>query len=119
MLNWLKDKQFKVKGQVIFAWAQNKKYDFLLNDYNLIIELDGRQHFKQVSNWISPEKNKTNDELKNKLANDNGYTVIRICQEIVWNDLENWEIILYQTINDMSIFNTTSIIKIGSIYNMS
>jgi very-short-patch-repair endonuclease len=79
---------------------------------NIIIELDGKQHFEQVSNWQSPEENKINDSLKNKLANDNGYRMIRICQEIVLNDLEDWEI---QLINSITTENT--LINIGSVYS--
>ena len=70
------------------------------------------QHFKQISNWQTPEENQINDSLKNKLANDNGYRMIRICQEIVLNDLEDWG---YQLIN--AIKNNETIIRIGNIYN--
>lgn len=41
-------------------------YDFLLVDYNTIIELDGNLH------------NKKRDKLKDKIANENGYLVKRI-----------------------------------------
>ena len=30
-------------------------FDFCIPEHNIIIELDGRQHFIQVSNWTSPE----------------------------------------------------------------
>lgn len=116
LLNWLKQKQLKIKGQVIFDWAKNKKYDFLLEDYNLIIELDGRQHFQQVSNWRPPEYNKKNDELKNKLALENGYRIIRICQEIVFYEKEDWENKLLNMINKVTHSNVISINKIGSVY---
>lgn len=119
LLNWLKEKQFKIKKQVIFEWAKNKRYDFLLEDYKIIIELDGRQHFKQVSNWGSPEHNKKNDELKNKLANENGYKIIRICQEIVFYEKEAWENKLFNMINNLINSNVISINKIGSIYNLN
>lgn len=117
LLNWLKEKQFKIKGQVIFEWAKNKRYDFLLEDYKIIIELDGEQHFKQVSNWSSPEHNKKNDELKSKLALENAYKMIRICQQIVFYEKEDWENQLYNIINKVIKSNEISIHKIGAIYN--
>jgi very-short-patch-repair endonuclease len=92
------------------------KIDVLLHDYKIIIELDGRQHFTQVSNWNSPEHNKQNDELKNKLALENGYKIIRICQEIVLYEKEDWENQLYNNINKLINSNIITINKIGSIY---
>lgn len=89
LFEWLKEKYKNVQKQITFEWSQNKRYDFVIN--NIIIELDGKQHFEQISNWQSPEKNNINDLLKNKLANENGYRMIRICQEIVLYDKEDWE----------------------------
>ena len=99
---WLKKQTYLVKPQVIFNWCKKQKklpFDFLLKDFNIIIELDGPQHFKQVSNWKSPEYNKENDEFKNKLALENGYKMIRISQEIVLADKEDWENKLKEAIN--------------------
>lgn len=50
-----------LKQQVRFEWCRkldNKRYmpfDFVLEDYKIIIELDGELHFKQISNWKSPK----------------------------------------------------------------
>jgi len=57
----------------------------------VIIELDGLQHFQQVSNWTPPDENKSNDIYKMKCANDNGYSVIRILQEDVLGDRYDWK----------------------------
>lgn len=116
LYNWLYEQKFKVKSQVIFEWAKNKKYDFVLHEYKIIIELDGGQHFKQVSNWSSPEQNQINDELKNNLANNNDHKIIRVCQEMVWNDNENWEYILLNTINEVINSKIISVNKIGKVY---
>jgi len=35
-----------------------------LEDYKLIIELDGIQHFEQISNWESPEENLKETSIK-------------------------------------------------------
>lgn len=115
MLNWLKEQAFNVKSQNTFSWCKKKQrlqFDFLLEKYKLIIELDGPQHFRQVSNWGSPEHNKNNDDFKNKSALDNGYRMIRICQEIVLYEKENWENQLINAINSKE-----KLIKIGSVYN--
>ena len=48
-------------------------FDFILEEHKIIIELDGRQHFEQVSNWDSPDKVQERDKYKMKKANDNGY----------------------------------------------
>jgi very-short-patch-repair endonuclease len=65
-------------------------FDFVLKEQKIIIELDGPQHFVQVSNWKSPEEQFENDQYKEKCANDNGYSVIRIIQKDVWNDTYDW-----------------------------
>lgn len=65
-------------------------FDFILADQKIIIELDGRQHFEQVSNWDSPDKVQERDKYKMKKANDNGYSVIRILQEDVFYDTYQW-----------------------------
>jgi very-short-patch-repair endonuclease len=79
--------QYKVE------WCKNKTYlpfDFVLEDIKIIIELDGGQHFKQVRDWKSPEEQQQNDKYKMECANINGFSVIRILQEDVYNDLYDW-----------------------------
>ena len=75
--------QYKVE------WCKNINYlpfDFCIEEYKIIIELDGLQHFEQVSNWNSPEDNQQRDKFKMKCANDNNYSIIRILQEDVFYD---------------------------------
>jgi len=69
---------------------RNLPFDFCIPEYKIIIELDGRQHFQQVSNWSNPEEQQDNDKFKEKCANDNGYSVIRLLQEDVYNDTYDW-----------------------------
>ncbi len=74
-------------------WCKNITYlpfDFILEEQKIIIELDGLQHFEQVSNWVSPYKVQERDKYKMKQANDNGYSVIRILQEDVFYDTYQW-----------------------------
>ena len=75
-------------------WCRDKyrlPYDDCIPELKTIFELDGIQHFKQVMNWKSPEKNQITDRYKMKCANDNGYSVIRILQTDVLYDKYNWK----------------------------
>ena len=94
-------KQFKT------LWCQNPEtnrflpFDFLIESLNLIIELDGPQHFRQVLNWKNPVATRKGDIYKMKQALLNGYSVIRILQEDVWQDQNNWETNLKSAIQDL------------------
>ena len=80
-------RQYKVE------WCKNTSYlrfDFFIPELNIIIELDGPQHFRQISNWLSPDNQHKNDKYKEKCANDNNCSIIRILQEDVWLDKYNW-----------------------------
>jgi very-short-patch-repair endonuclease len=67
-----------------------KRFDFCIPEFKIIIELDGLQHFQQVSNWSTPEKQLDNDKYKETCANDNGFSVIRLLQEDVFYDTYDW-----------------------------
>jgi hypothetical protein len=47
-----------------FSDLPNARFDFYLDKYDLIIELDGIQHFKQTSKWQAPEINQTRDTIR-------------------------------------------------------
>lgn len=88
---------YKTKRESNFDWCKKKyflPFDFLLLDKNIIIELDGRQHFQQVSNWFIPEEILKTDIYKMKSAIENNYTIIRIQQELVFCDKIDWKNIL-------------------------
>lgn len=78
-------------------WCRNPEtnlsfpFDFLIQEFNLIIELDGIQHFENVKHYRDTyEQTHERDIYKQRCANENGYSVIRIFQEDVWNDTFNW-----------------------------
>jgi very-short-patch-repair endonuclease len=82
-----------IKRQYKVEWCKNKlylPYDFVIEDLNIIIELDGGQHFKQISNWTSPEVQIENDKYKTNCANINGFSVIRLLQNDVSKDNFDW-----------------------------
>jgi len=60
------------------------RYDIIIDDKKVIVEVDGAQHFRQVSNWGSYEETYKTDIYKEELAYKNGYRVVRISQEYVW-----------------------------------
>ena len=94
----LRDWLYKKYGEenIIFQHTVkvgDKKYifDFYIPQFNLIIELDGLQHFKQVGKWKSPEHTLSNDVNKIKLVIANNNSIIHILQEDVLFNRNNWE----------------------------
>lgn len=105
LLKWLKDNYTDIKYQCKYEWCKSKKCSKLLSfDYeymNIIIELDGEQHFRKVGNWKSPEENLERDNYKMKCAIENNKHIIRIDQNIVFKDKNNWDSRLKDTISDL------------------
>lgn len=93
---WLIDNNFNVIHQAKYDWCKNLKtkkhlpFDFVIESLKIIIELDGPQHFKQVSNWLNPEDTMENDIYKMKQAINNGYIIIRLLQEDVFYNKNDW-----------------------------
>jgi hypothetical protein len=63
------------------------------NGNKFLIELDGRQHFEKVY-WYDPEGSDLRDQIcsdlaKNKYANENGMSLLRIAYT-EYDDLESW-----------------------------
>ena len=83
----LDELNIKYKHQYSVQWKHGWKkwYDFCLLDYNILVEVDGVYwHGKnKVKSELNEQQMKTrsNDKLKNKLAKDNGYKLIRL-----WSD---------------------------------
>ncbi len=92
-----------VQYQQGFSWCPGNKrlckFDFVIG--NVIIELDGVQHFKQVSDWKTPEYHRERDLYKMHCANNNGYKIFRIYQELYWNNPESYNLYIINTINKM------------------
>jgi hypothetical protein len=103
-----------IKFQVKEDWCKNKDsnwllpFDFCIPELHIIIELDGPQHFTQIMNWKSPEEQQKTDLYKEKCANDNGYSTIRLLQENVANNTNDWFIKLQNAIQ--SIINEPNVI---------
>ena len=86
----LKARYPTVQRQFKAEWCKQKRclpFDFVIEEHKIIIEMDGPQHFTQVANWRPPELQQQQDLFKTKCAVENGYTVIRVLQTDVANDL--------------------------------
>jgi hypothetical protein len=97
LLKWLSNIYSMIQIHIKFDWCifqesdRKGEFDFIIEEKKIIVELDGDQHFRQVSNWQSVDSIQKRDFFKMKCANTNGYTVIRILQTDVFNNLNNWE----------------------------
>jgi len=67
-------------------------YIKLVNGVESIIEIDGPQHYMQVSNWTSPEATQIRDRRKEDLAVYNNHNLLRVNQEDVLSDKGDWEV---------------------------
>jgi very-short-patch-repair endonuclease len=107
-------KLYETTTQFKKDWCKNNDknkylpFDFCIEELKIILELDGRQHFEQVMNWKTPEEQYENDKYKEKCANENGYSIIRLLQEDVFNDKYDWKT---ELINNIEKIKTDNIIQ--------
>jgi hypothetical protein len=119
LFEWLKTR-YSTKPQPRYEWCKNPEtsrylpFDFEIES-NIIIELDGRQHFEQVAKWSSPEFQKERDIFKMKRAQENGKHVIRLYQEDVWNDANEWEKTLIVIIENIKMKTEPTIQYVGDV----
>ncbi|SHO33466.1 Restriction endonuclease [Cedratvirus A11] len=105
----------KVEIQKRFSWCKNPitglilPFDFYLEDFRIIVELDGEQHFTQVANWQTPEQTREKDILKMQKARENSISVVRLLQRDVFYDRNDWKNKLVQSIKE---YNSPSFIFI-------
>jgi hypothetical protein len=68
----------------------------LTNGVKIIFEIDGPQHYKQVSNWQSCIETQKRDRIKEDLASKQEINLVRLNQEDILYDKNNWN----KTVND-------------------
>jgi very-short-patch-repair endonuclease len=110
--------KYIITHQAKFDWCKNINhlpFDFLFNDYKILLEIDGRQHFEQVSNWESPDNIFKKDIMKMKSALENNYSIIRIFQEDIFYNNINWQ---DKIINSIKYYDDPSIIYISKNLNL-
>lgn len=118
LYKYLKSKyKNSVEKEKKFDWCRNKKFlpfDFFIEKYNLLIELDGDHHFFQkVEKWGCHKERQRVDKYKMDMANSYGLSVLRIFQVDVWADKNNWQKNLSKAIRK---YKNTRNIYIGDVY---
>lgn len=117
------DEAYNVVSQPRYDWCVNPKtdrklpFDFALEKYRIIVELDGLQHFKQVRDWKAPEEQHANDVFKMNCAMKQGYTIIRLYQQDVFDDKGGWEDLLTESIKEYAV-PTIVYISTGDHYDL-
>lgn len=107
--NWLKENKYQIQIQKKFEWCKNPEtnkylpFDFVIENYKIIIELDGTQHFEQIFVWQAPEKIQKRDVYKMIKALENRYSIIRLLQTDVFSDKNDWNKKLLQSIKQYII----------------
>ncbi len=106
--------QFKANWTKMHSKTKNHylPYDFCIEELNIVIELDGPQHFQQIANWEDPKETAKTDIIKNRIAVYNGFSVIRLLQTDVLDDKNEWEYNLDTAINYLHEQSEPKIIEI-------
>jgi len=91
------------KKQLRFEWCRfsitNHSMPFDFGIGNILIELDGEQHFSQISNWDTPEHVQVKDKEKIQKCMEQGYSIIHISQHDVWFDYYDWKQVVQEEIS--------------------
>ena len=76
MYNLLSQLDIEFEKEKVFNWSNSKRYDFYIPCLNMIIEMNGKQHYSGLyfdgNNEESYEKIHANDVYKKELALNNG-----------------------------------------------
>lgn len=97
LFDYLKTQYNDTISQIKFDWCRNEltnkflPLDFYIPSLNLVIELDGPQHFEQISTWKKPEYTRSFDVYKMEQCLTNGISIVRILQDDVFNDYNDWK----------------------------
>ena len=118
-LKYLKENfELTIETQAKFNWCKNElplPFDFFIPELRIIVEIDGLFHFQDLNHFknIPFEERKRRDKYKMKCANEHGYSVIRIFQEDIWENKNNWE---QQFLEAFCKYDQPTNKYIGSVY---
>lgn len=105
LYKWLSNKYNNIIFQPRYDWCKNINTNYILPfdfEYNnIIIELDGPQHFRQIRNWKTPEQHVIIDKYKMECAIKNNKHIIRLSQEDVLYNRNDWSNKLISTIDEL------------------
>jgi very-short-patch-repair endonuclease len=96
------------------------QYDFYLNELNILVELDGQQHFKDIKSWKSECKTiqiKDCYKMKYIIKNIVGIKIIRLCQEDVYKNKIEYKTIINELLNANNLQQITYISKSENLYH--
>ena len=97
IMSFLELNQIDFIKEKVFEWSNNKRYDFFLPKFNLLIEYNGIQHYKDVPNFSLPlEEQQAIDRWKEDKAKEFGFDVLIIS----YLDFDNIEDILAQRLKE-------------------
>lgn len=97
IMEWLSKNEIDYVKEKVFSWSNNKRYDFYLPDFNVLIEYHGIQHYKEVPNFFLPlEEQQTIDAWKKEQASLAGFKYLIIS----YLDFDNIETILAQRLKE-------------------
>jgi very-short-patch-repair endonuclease len=114
--DFLKEQNVKFKRQFKIKNIR-KYYDFYLPDFNLILEIDGNQHFRQVSNWECHEHTMNNDIEKMKTGLENSISFLRIYQPDIFNDKIDWKTIILKNLYKRTLPDISYVSSKTDIYD--
>ena len=90
---------YDVKTQVKFSWSGKFSFDFQIE--NILIEVDGPQHFRPIAGWKSGWQHIENDLIKEEHAVQNSFFVLRVLQKDIFEDKNDWQTYLTTEINNI------------------
>ena len=97
---FLKKQEGEWSTQLRFPWCRFSNtgnimpFDFGSVSKKVLIEVDGTQHFTQISNWDSPENVQIKDIEKIQYCLKEGFSIIHINQLDIWNNVYDWKKVL-------------------------
>lgn len=107
ILNAFLEAEYPIKKQARFDWCRFSEtgnimpFDIMRTDVPILIELDGEQHFTQVSNWGKPEQVQQKDVEKIQYSIQNGYSIIHLLQQDVWKNHYDWKGVLREVMTSL------------------
>ncbi len=107
LMDFLEENLFyTIKKEVTFSYCRNLytnslyRFDFYIEELNLIIELDGEQHFQYIKSWNNDVKIQiASDVYKMFRVNSRNISVIRLLTSDVYQNKNNWKETLLDVID--------------------
>ena len=107
MNTFLKSLDGEWTTQLRFPWCRFSNtgnimpFDFGSVSKKILIEVDGAQHFTQISNWNTPESVQVKDNEKIQYCIKEGFSIIHISQIDIWNNTYDWKKVLQHEIQQL------------------